>query len=138
MTYQEKLKDPRWQKKRLEILERDGWMCRQCYDKTKTLHVHHRWYNAELEPWEYEDRVLITLCEDCHKEEPDKSKIRRLLLEDRFYQHAFSSSDYLLINWLLERLGSATVRDMLFLVSEFIQIAESPENIARFRSEREK
>jgi len=28
MTYKEKLLDPRWQKKRLEVLERDGWACR--------------------------------------------------------------------------------------------------------------
>ena len=38
-TYLEKLKDPRWQKKRLEILERDGWKCMACGEKEKTLRV---------------------------------------------------------------------------------------------------
>ena len=38
--YTEKFKDPRWQKKRLEILEREKWMCEDCEDKTTQLHIH--------------------------------------------------------------------------------------------------
>lgn len=64
MTYSEKLKDPRWQKKRLQILERDGWACRQCGIETETLHIHHMVYMGE--PWEAPDHLLVTLCEDCH------------------------------------------------------------------------
>lgn len=64
-SYAEKLKDPRWQKKRLEILERDGWACRYCSDKETTLHVHHKKYNGE--PWEALADDLETACEDCHK-----------------------------------------------------------------------
>ena len=64
-TYSEKLKDPRWQKKRLKILNRDNFTCRHCGDKEKTLHVHHKMYFS-VEPWEYEDFLLITLCKDCH------------------------------------------------------------------------
>lgn len=30
MSYAEQLKDPRWQKKRLEILNRDEWKCTWC------------------------------------------------------------------------------------------------------------
>lgn len=70
-TYSEKLKDPRWQKKRLEILQRDEFMCQHCYDKNNTLHVHHKCYNAGKEPWDIESEKLITLCEDCHKKEPE-------------------------------------------------------------------
>ena len=65
-SYAEKLRDPRWQKKRLEILERDGWTCRCCGDEDKTLHIHHRYYLRGIEPWEYELESLITLCEHCH------------------------------------------------------------------------
>lgn len=68
-TYAEKLKDPRWQKKRLEILERDNWTCQYCGNKDTTLHVHHREYRDNLEPWEYPNIDLITLCELCHKKE---------------------------------------------------------------------
>lgn len=65
-SYAEKLKDPRWQKKRLEILSRDEWMCQKCQDKDSTLHVHHRYYEKGSDPWDYEDHALVTLCGDCH------------------------------------------------------------------------
>lgn len=67
MTYKSKLKDPRWQKKRLEIFNRDKWMCRHCSCEDKTLHVHHKEYIKDLDPWEYDNKYLITLCEDCHE-----------------------------------------------------------------------
>jgi hypothetical protein len=65
-TYAEKLRDPRWQKKRLEIMERDGFQCRECGDKEAELHVHHGYYGKGRQPWEYPDEALITLCADCH------------------------------------------------------------------------
>lgn len=67
MDYSEKLKDPRWQKKRLRILERDGWKCKGCSSSDKTLHVHHLFYFKVKEPWEIPNGFLFTLCEDCHK-----------------------------------------------------------------------
>lgn len=66
-TYAELLKDPRWQKKRLLVLERDSWECVHCGDADKTLHVHHRIYRKNTKPWDYEDNVYETLCEACHK-----------------------------------------------------------------------
>jgi 5-methylcytosine-specific restriction endonuclease McrA len=64
--YWEKLKDPRWQRKRLEIMERDKFACRHCRSTDNTLNVHHRIYGKGLAPWDYGDHILITLCEDCH------------------------------------------------------------------------
>ena len=69
MDYKEKFKDPRWQKKRLEILERDEWCCRICFDDKSTLNVHHRYYIKNRAPWEYKLCELVTLCEKCHKKE---------------------------------------------------------------------
>src|SRR5574337_755425 len=69
--YSEKLRDPRWQKKRLQILERDGWACQFCFDDKSTLHVHHKWYIRGRDPWEYHDDCLIALCASCHEEETD-------------------------------------------------------------------
>ncbi len=66
MTYSEKLKDPRWQKKRLEVLNRDGWACRDCGDTTKQLHVHHSHYERGA-PWETGEQFLLTLCRGCHE-----------------------------------------------------------------------
>ena len=67
MTYKEQLLDPRWQKKRLSILERDDWRCRYCQSNKSTLVVHHLIYEHQF-AWEAEDDDLITLCEKCHKE----------------------------------------------------------------------
>lgn len=72
MTYSEKLRDPRWQKRRLEIMQRDSFRCRNCTDDTTTLNVDHRIYRKRLEPWEYVDADLWTLCEVCHKEIGEK------------------------------------------------------------------
>lgn len=68
-NYSEQLKDPRWQKKRLEILNRDNFTCQVCgsgLDGGKPLNVHHLSYKANLLPWEYPESLLITLCEECH------------------------------------------------------------------------
>jgi len=67
--YSEKLKDPRWQKKRLEIFERDNWACKYCGNKNETLHVHHLFYSGKSEPWEIHNGFLVTLCESCHDSE---------------------------------------------------------------------
>lgn len=66
-TYSEQLKDPRWQKKRLEIMERDKFTCQRCYDDESTLHVHHKHYHKGRMPWDYEPHELVTLCESCHE-----------------------------------------------------------------------
>lgn len=66
MKYSEKLKDPRWQKKRLEIFQRDEFMCVRCFDGENTLSVHHCAYEKGKEPWEYDDDDLLTLCQNCH------------------------------------------------------------------------
>jgi len=42
VTYAEKLKDPRWQKKRLEIMERDEWTCQWCVDSESPLNSNWR------------------------------------------------------------------------------------------------
>lgn len=70
-AYLAKLRDPRWQKKRLEVLERDNWACQKCYDTKATLHVHHRYYQTGCEPWEYRPDALVTLCEQCHEDETE-------------------------------------------------------------------
>ena len=66
-TYFAKLKDPRWQKLRLEILERDGWACRCCGNEESTLHVHHKYYESGFDPWDYDPGTLETLCKECHE-----------------------------------------------------------------------
>lgn len=66
-SYADKLKDPRWQKKRLEIMERDGWKCQRCFDHREPLVVHHKYYISGRDPWDYPDECYVTLCEFHHK-----------------------------------------------------------------------
>lgn len=66
-TYSEKLKDPRWQKKRLEVMEASKFTCDMCRSTEKTLHVHHVNYRKGAKPWDYELNEFKCLCEDCHK-----------------------------------------------------------------------
>ncbi len=78
-TYYEKLKDPKWQKMRLLVLERDKWSCSICKSKTDTLNVHHKKYAKSGNPWDVSMHDLITYCEDCHKlVEENKIKWMRL------------------------------------------------------------
>jgi hypothetical protein len=67
LSYFEKLRDPRWQRKRLEILGAQGFTCQRCSDGSSPLHVHHAFYAKGLEPWEYEAGAYVVLCESCHE-----------------------------------------------------------------------
>lgn len=70
-SYYEMLKDPRWQRRRLEIMQRAEFKCEHCGNEEKTLNIHHAYYEKGLAPWEYPDESLHCLCEDCHKEAQD-------------------------------------------------------------------
>lgn len=65
ISYSEKLRDSRWQKKRLEIFNRDGFKCRSCQSEDETLCVHHLKYDGN--PWDVSNDDLVTLCETCHE-----------------------------------------------------------------------
>jgi hypothetical protein len=62
--YSAKLSDPRWQRRRLEEMQRADWKCECCGAAKKTLHVHHLDYRGE--PWEVPAGWLEVLCADCH------------------------------------------------------------------------
>jgi hypothetical protein len=68
-TYSEKLESPLWQRKRLEVLQRDGWACLKCRSTNNTLHVHHKTYEYGKEPWDYPNENFETLCKFCHQKE---------------------------------------------------------------------
>ena len=72
ISYVEMLLTERWRNKRELILERDKHQCRNC-GSTNQLQVHHRQYHIDTktgfkrEPWDYNDKYLITLCDQCHE-----------------------------------------------------------------------
>lgn len=109
-NYLQLLKDPRWQKKRLQILQRDKFTCQHCGNTEKQLHVHHfRYSNVPWDDLENEDKYLITLCIDCHEKETETQK------------H---------IKWEVQSLcawfGSETV---LSFLKDYLEISNSQENI---------
>jgi len=69
MNYKEQIAHPKWQKKRLQILERDNFTCQICLDTETQLHIHHQYYDKTFQTmaWEYPNHVYKTLCADCHK-----------------------------------------------------------------------
>lgn len=80
-NYAHLLQHPNWQKKRLEILQRDNWKCVKCTDGKSTLHVHHIKYKSGCKPWEYENDNFETLCSACHEiEHLPKTDLESLLI----------------------------------------------------------
>lgn len=77
LEYKDLLKDPRWQKKRLEIFTRDDWSCRICGNEKLTLHLHHKRYLPNKKPWDYPDNFIVTLCEYCHDKHHKVDKIKQ-------------------------------------------------------------
>jgi hypothetical protein len=86
-TYSDKLKDPRWQKKRLEVLSRDKFKCRYCDDDGTELHVHHEKYTGE--PWEAPMKDLITICKHCHSIETAANKHKKYILSVKRYGKSY-------------------------------------------------
>ena len=112
MTYSEKLKDPRWQKKRLEILERDGWACQICGDSENPLHVHHRIYIKGNAPWDYDADSLVTLCEVCHEYEThDMDKAADLISEA--FKKKFFAGDLLQISLAVDSMELLHMSDVV-------------------------
>ena len=69
-AYMKKLRDPRWQKRRLEVLEKADWTCEWCHATKRNLQVHHAYYaprSEGMDPWDYADGSLWCLCDPCHK-----------------------------------------------------------------------
>lgn len=80
MQYHEQLKHPLWQKKRLEVMERNGFRCEKCEREDDQLNIHHPFYKRGAMLWQYEPEELMCLCAACHKDEHAKDEeIKRLL-----------------------------------------------------------
>lgn len=87
MKYSEQIKSPKWQKRRLDILNRDEFTCQQCGNKELTLHVHHKQYRKNASIWEYENWELTTLCEKCHSDTHKEIKPIKKKIPERFIKY---------------------------------------------------
>lgn len=100
--YFEKLKDPRWEKIRLKVFERDRWMCQSCHNTGATLCVYHRYYLTDRDPWDYPADALVTLCEAC-------------LQEERAFRDA---AEQLLLKALRVKFFSADIKELAFSIQK--------------------
>lgn len=96
--YSDKLQHPKWQRKRLEIMQRDNFQCQYCFSKSKSLTVHHKYYTKGKDVWDYPDESLVTLCHDHH----------RMFHED-FEKRMFTQSDQ---SYLMGRIWGINYTDL--------------------------
>lgn len=107
-SYLEKLKDPRWQKKRLRIFERDKWKCVECGASNNTLHVHHLKYFSGANTWDYDDVHLATLCEGCHQSEHGIKAKQAVLIEGKNFELKPKDDDPDVITSLNQQINQLT------------------------------
>lgn len=98
--YATKLKSPLWQRRRLEIMQRDSFKCKRCGNDHLELQIHHKDYWPGRRPWEYPDGDLITLCVRCHKEELNRTRTEKMLLQS-LKDRGFLAGDLLALSTML-------------------------------------
>jgi len=65
--YRQLINTYEWAIRRFQIMRRDKFQCTKCGIMARNqLRVHHKRYIKGLLPWEYKDKYLITLCDECH------------------------------------------------------------------------
>ena len=74
MRYSDKLNDPRWLKRKSEIVTRDDFKCQFWHKHHGPFSVHHKYYEYGRDPWDYPDEALITVCQKCHDKLNDRSE----------------------------------------------------------------
>lgn len=129
-AYGQKLLSPKWQRKRLEIMNRDNFSCCLCGDKESTLNIHHLKYSGE--PWECPDDFLKTLCESCHtivgQQEINLADEfvtgRRIIRPDSVVYVVYTSEGAILYNrgrdGLLIHRGSIAHESLRYIVQDLI------------------
>lgn len=73
-----------WGAKRTRVLARDNYTCQRCGRHEGcgvALQVHHKHYIIGLDPWEYKDSELVTLCECCHNSIHHNSNVPIYMLD---------------------------------------------------------
>lgn len=134
-TYWEQLQDPRWQKRRLELFEDRGWQCECCGEKTKQLHVHHRYYRRGMMAWDYPLSALNAFCEDCHLTQQDIMEMAHVNIADLGWTNLMSNLDRLhpeeagviqeVLDWVL--LHPKERGDKIKLLGEFLSTTRPTE-----------
>lgn len=86
-SYYELLQHPKWQEKRLVIMNRAGFKCEWCLVEDRKLNVHHTYYEKDAKPWEYPDGSLLCLCDPCHRSAHEISDHSKRLISSIAARH---------------------------------------------------
>jgi hypothetical protein len=78
--YSDKLADPRWQRKRLEILQAANFRCEDCGRGDIELQVHHCAYLPGKKTWEHDVSLLMCVCVYCHANRQNREDAIRVSL----------------------------------------------------------
>lgn len=78
-NYWQKLQDPRWQKLRLEAMQKSDFCCEMCGNSESMLQVHHKEYFKGHEPWEYDIEQLAVLCKECHENHHSSKDLYKII-----------------------------------------------------------
>ena len=116
-SYSEKLRDPRWQKKRLCVMQRDGFACRDCGDEKSTLQVRHCHYEKGG-PWATDERLLLTLCGDCHQKRGDLESDGKRALGFIFANSSNASDDESLRELIVSLVSNVDQQGRVTIVSD--------------------
>ena len=120
MNYSEKLKDPRWQKLRLQVFERDGWCCQRCGNDENTLTVHHLSYLPGIEPWDYKLQNFMTLCQECHDHEYANRRNDENILLQTLRRKGFLAGDLIVLASAFQNLSIINTTEVMVSIIEFM------------------
>lgn len=98
--YSENLKNGNWQKRRVDILQRDNFKCTVC-GSNEFLDIHHVDYITGTRAWEYPNDMLKTLCRKCHEKEQPRFKVERYLM-DSLKMKGFMVGDLLALSTMVD------------------------------------
>lgn len=104
-TYAEKLRSPKWQRKRLEVLQAAGFKCETCADTEDELHVHHKWYLPKHEPWDYPPECFQVLCAFCHQLVTAENRLLQEVLATAYFPNPLRVAGYA---WSMSEMGMET------------------------------
>lgn len=97
-SFADKFKDPRWLRRRAEIIAAADYQCQDC-GATDTLEVHICYFEQGREPWDYPDEAYRCVCAD------DRAIRRPLEKELRQIFACFTSSELDAVHRALLRLS---------------------------------
>lgn len=121
MTYSEKLRSPDWQRKRLELLSHANFTCQACLSTDKELHVHHRVYLRNTDPWDYPDFAYEVLCKDCHSHAQDAMERAHMAIAK--YRELEAACSWV---WGLPDKDAATMAEALSCISSKVDCLAVP------------